>query len=218
MKVLVLGANGATGVLAVKHLLQRGHEVTAFTRRRAQMGEAKTVLGNVLDSASVERAVQGQDAVVVTLGIRENPLAVRLRGSRNTAMDVRSRGTQHAVDAMKKLGVRRLVVQTTYGVAETWPRLSWMWKAIFALILKPQIRDTELQEDVVRRSGLEWTLARPVGLTDSLADQQLSASPNGEVEGMQVSRDSVARFLADAVEDARYARQAVSLSSRPRLD
>ena len=42
--------------------------------------------------ADVEEAVRGHDAVIVTLGIRENPLAVRLRGSVGTAMNVRSSG------------------------------------------------------------------------------------------------------------------------------
>jgi hypothetical protein len=61
----------------------------------------------------VGRAVRGQDAVVVTLGISEHPLRVRLLGSAGTPLDVRSRGTAAVVAAMRTHGVRRLVVQSS---------------------------------------------------------------------------------------------------------
>ena len=40
---------------------------------------------------------------------------------------------------MRKHGVRKLVVQTTYGVGSTRDRLRWMDRLFFKLILAPQI-------------------------------------------------------------------------------
>ena len=45
---------------------------------------------------------------------------------------------------------RRLVVQSTYGVGETKERLSFAWRCIISLVLKPQIADTEEHERIVR--------------------------------------------------------------------
>ncbi|SHF58927.1 NAD(P)-dependent oxidoreductase [Geodermatophilus nigrescens] len=204
MRVLVVGATGGSGRAAVEALTARGHEVTAFARRAgaafredASRGDTavRTVDGDATRPADVGRAVRGQDAVVVALGISEHPLVVRLRGSRGTPMDVRSRGTAALVAAMREHGVPRLVVQSSYGVGETRDRLPLSSKLVFALLLRPQIVDHERQERVVRDSGLDWTIVQPVYLTDG--DEAAATSPAGDVQGMHVSRRAVGGVLAD---------------------
>src|SRR5687768_13067143 len=84
MKVLVMGATGGSGRAAVNELLALGHEVTAFARHAERIEprheRLRCIDGDALAPAEVERAVRGHDAVVVTLGISENPLRVRLMG------------------------------------------------------------------------------------------------------------------------------------------
>lgn len=215
MKILVVGATGATGRLVVDELLGRGHEVTALVRRPGCAAQ-RVVVGDVTDPTAVDAAVAGQDAVVVTLGIRENALLVRLLGSRRTPIDVRSRGTRHLVEAMRRHGVPRLVVQTTYGAGDSWPGLSPSWKLIFSAVLRPQLADTERQEAIVRDSGLDWVLVRPVALVDGPGDPPF-VSPGGEVAGMRVPRRAVARVLVDAAEgDPAHRILAVSAARAPR--
>lgn len=217
MKVLVVGATGGSGRAAVQSLLAGGHKVTAFARRAdglAPMGTGlRCVNGDVLEPADIERAVEGQDAVIVTLGISESALRVRLAGSVGTAMNVRSAGTRNTIAAMHKLGVRKLVVQTSYGVGETRSRLTLMYRLVFALLLKPQIADTELQEQLVRASGLDWVIVQPVNLTDLERIDACFASPEGHTLGMKVARTQVGRFLAEVTPGSRYLRRAVALSA-----
>jgi uncharacterized protein YbjT (DUF2867 family) len=204
MRVLVVGATGGSGRAAVDALVADGHEVTAFARGAgtALGGRAgvRAVDGDVQVAADVERAVRGQDAVVVTLGISEHPLRVRLLGSARTALDVRSRGTRTVVAAMRTHGVRRLVVQSSYGVGETRARLPLSSRLVFALLLRPQIADHERQEAVVRDSGLDWVLAQPVYLTDG--DEPAACSTDGTVEQWRVSRRAVGAVLAEAATGA----------------
>lgn len=217
MNVLVVGATGGSGRAAVQSLLAGGHTVTAFARRAdtlAPMGaRLRCVNGDVLKPADIERAVEGHDAVIVTLGISESALRVRLAGSAGTAMNVRSAGTRHTIAAMHKWGVRKLVVQTSYGVGETRNRLTLLYRLVFALLLKPQIADTELQEQVVRESGLDWVIVQPVSLTDHERLDACFASPEGNRLGMKVSRAQVGRFLAEAVPGTHYLGRAVALSA-----
>ena len=214
MKVTVFGATGATGREAVRALLGAGHEVRAFVRGEPEGLPSRVELarGDVLDFASVDAAVRGSDAVVVTLGIRENPLLVLLRGASKTSTEVRSVGTRNIVEAMNRHGVKRLVVQTTYGVGATRGRPSWMWRMIFSSVLRPQIADTEIQEALVRASGLDWVVVQPVGLTDG-DPQDLLKSVAGDARSMQVPRRSVGDFLAEAVTSASYVRECVALSA-----
>jgi nucleoside-diphosphate-sugar epimerase len=200
-QVLVVGANGRTGRAVVQALLDDGHAVCALVRHELALPphpQLRVVRGSVLEPAHVQDAVQGVDAVVVVVGIHENPVRVRLFGARHTANDVRSRGTRTVVNAMQAAGVQRLVVQTTYGVGESFARLSLAWKVLFWAVLKPQIADTALQEDVVKSSTLHWVLVRPVGIVDRTTTAATHVSAQGDVASMVVERSALARVLARA--------------------
>jgi nucleoside-diphosphate-sugar epimerase len=215
MKILVVGATGGTGRAAVARLLADGHEVTAFGRHPERVGAESARLhlavGDALNESDVERAVAGQDAVVVTLGISENALRVRLLGPAHTPLDVRSAGTHNVMVAMRRHGVRRLVVLSSYGVGETRSKLGLMDRVFFDLILKPQIADTEKQSREVSESELDWVLVQPVHLTDG-PDGEPFVSTRGDTELLSVSRTSVARFLSTAVAGREYIRKSVALS------
>lgn len=219
MKIVVIGATGGSGRAAVDWLLQAGHEVTAFARRPEKLGlkaeKLRLVSGDALSTEDVERAIVGQDAVVVTLGITENPVRVRLFGPARTALDVRSRGTEQVIAAMRRCGVSRLIVQTTYGVGATRARLRWMDRMFFALLLAPQIADSERQNSLVSESGLAWTLIQPVHLTDSAEHAMPFSSDSGETARMSLSRKSVGRFLAATATAPDLIGRTVALSGAP---
>jgi len=110
-------------------------------------------------------------------------------------------------------GVRRLVVQTSYGVGATQGRLPFVVKLVFALMLRPQIRDTGRQEDAVRDSGLDWVLVQPVNLTDDAVMEPAFASAEGDYQSMKVSRQQVGEFLADAALSDKHVGESVALSA-----
>ena len=168
--------------------------------------------GDVLQAGDVERALAGVEVVIVTLGIRESALGVRLFGSRQTRIDVRSAGTELIIQGMKRRGLRRLLVQTTYGIGATEGRLPLLWRLIFALLLRPQIADSRVQEAAVQKSGLDWTLVQPVSLVDGPASGPAHSSGEGEVRGMAITRAAVGAFLADSARDPKWGGQSVALS------
>lgn len=215
-KVLVVGASGGTGRATIDALLKRGHRVTAFSRHAEslEIDSDRVTLhnGDATNPDDVDRVVAGHDAVIITLGITENPIRVRLFGAAKTPNDVRSAGTRNVIAAMQKHGVRRLVVQSSYGVGETRGSLRWLDRMFFGLLLKPQIADTEMQELEVRESGVDWVLAQPVHLTDDESLEMPFASAKGQVREWKISRRGVAEFLAFAAQAPEYVGQSVALS------
>ena len=216
LNVLVVGATGGTGRATVEKLLGEGHNVTAFSRSADTLADGSaqlvTVNGDVINAGDVERAVRGQDVVIVTLGIAENPLRVRLFGTARTPGNVRSAGTRNVIAAMRKHGVRRLVVQSSFGVGETRGLLGFVDRLFFRLILKPQIEDTEVQEMLVRDSGIDWVIAQPVHLTDDESGTPPFLSAKGQARLMRVARRSVAQFLALAAREPDYVGKSVAIS------
>ena len=69
MKVIVFGATGSVGKLAVAQMLEQGHQVSAFARNPEKLGlenDNLTLLsGDAGDQRAVTDAVAGHDAVVI---------------------------------------------------------------------------------------------------------------------------------------------------------
>jgi hypothetical protein len=105
-----------------------------------------------------------------------------------------------------------LVVQTSYGVGSTRDRLRWIDRLLFALLLEPQIADTEVQSRDVAGSELDWVLVQPVHLDDEPGGAEPFVSIEGETALMKVSRNSVGKFLAQAAESMAFVGKTVALS------
>lgn len=214
MKILVIGATGGSGRAVCDALLERGHSVTALARHATRIAAREgldRVDGDATDRTTLDRVLRGHDAVVVTIGISEPTLRVRLRGAQHTPDDVRSRATAVLIAAARAAGVRRIVVQSSYGVGPTRSLLGILDRALFALMIKPQIFDSELQESLLRGSELDWTIVQPVYLTDDGSDAHFVAT-DGRIREHKVSRRGVAQVHADLVERDTMVRETVAVS------
>ena len=159
MKLLIFGSTGGTGGQLVELALAQGHAVRAFARNPAKLdlehANLQVVQGDVMDFASVEKAVRGQEAVLSALG---SP------AWENTT--VRSDGTQHIVRAMEKVGVRRLVSLSTLGAGDSWEVLPFLYRYIlFPTVLRRAFAAHEDQEITIKQSRLDWTIVRPGAYT-----------------------------------------------------
>jgi len=205
MHVTVFGATGSVGRQVVDRTLAAGHTVTAHTRDAAKVRveheRLRVVEGDVTTLAGCRPAVEGGDAVVITLG----------DGRRGT---VREAGTRAVVETMQQLGVRRLVCQSTLGVGASRDNLTKFWRyAMFGALPRRAYADHVRQEEVVAASGLDWTIVRPSAFTD----QELEGVRHGfgaDVSGLRlkISRGQVADFLVAQLAEGDLHRH-VSLSA-----
>jgi len=206
MKLIIFGSTGSIGRQLVAQALQLGHSVTAFARTPTQL-EVKhtnltTVQGDALDSVVVEKVMEGQDAVLCSLGA----------GAKGT---IRSEGTRHIVRAMEKTGVRRLICQSTLGVGDSRDNLNFLWKHImFGFLLRRAYADHVSQEDCVRQSRLNWTIVRPAAFTDGnrTGEYRHGFSGMDKTLKLKISRADVADFMLTQLTDQRYLRKTPGLS------
>jgi uncharacterized protein YbjT (DUF2867 family) len=114
MKILVIGSTGPQGREFVAQALAAGHAVCAFARNLAALQPApglEVVRGDVFDPRSLDAAARGQDAAVSMLGVS---FAAARRPT-----NVFSQGTRNLIGALKAAGVRRLIVQSSFGVGDS---------------------------------------------------------------------------------------------------
>jgi putative NADH-flavin reductase len=209
MHILIVGASQGTGAIAVRAALDRGHGVTAFARSPEKLAvehpQLKKIAGDFHQPASVEAVVAGHDAVIVTAS------ATRLRAFKENPHYF-SQGTGYVIDAMKKAGVKRLVVLSALGVGDSRPLLNPIVRAlIVGFLLKVPFLDHERQEAQVRASGLDWVIARPGRLTHGPGRRHYVKKTAIEPVPSSISRADVADFLVEACEVPTWVGRAVQI-------
>ena len=123
--------------------------------------------------------------------------------------------TKAAIEAMRRAGVRRLVVQSSLGAGDSGQQLPQPFRLFAKVALAKPIADHNAQEDAVRASGLDWTIVRPPGLTDQPATGEwlaLEVGDGGTLNG-RISRADLAAFILASL-DSDAAGREVGVSSR----
>jgi putative NADH-flavin reductase len=208
MTIALFGATGPTGREILRQALECGHSVQALARTPAKLELSHTQLsviqGDVLDTKTVERVVQGSDAVIVTLG-----------GKPKDKLRVLEAGTKHIIAAMKKLGQKRLIVVTSLGVGDSKGQAGFFFERIIVpLFLKAEFADKLAQETAVQKSGLEFVIARPGGLTNDAAKGSYEAARKLKAgSSARITRADVAHFCLEQLQHNTWLGQAVSLSN-----
>jgi uncharacterized protein YbjT (DUF2867 family) len=209
MRILVIGASQGTGALAVRAGLEKGHQLTAFARSPQKLALEHPHLqkrtGDFHQAASVNEAVPGHDAVIVTASatsfsaFKENPRYF-------------SQGTGYVIESMTKAGVKRLVVLSASGVGESRRLFNPIMRLLLMDgLLKAPYADHERQEQQVRSSGLDWVIARPGRLTNGPARGKFQKKTAIEPVPSSISRADVAAFLVEACNGPTWVGQAVLL-------
>jgi uncharacterized protein YbjT (DUF2867 family) len=200
MNIVIFGANGQTGRLLTDRVLAAGHSAVAVTRHPDGFPLTDPHLtvagGDVRDAASTVDVVGGADAVLSTLGV---PFSMR-------SIDTYSVGVRNIVAAMQETGVRRLVVVSSTGAYHYPNRIDTPFSlriiepVITRTIGKSTYDDQRGMENIVRDSGLDWTIVRPSGLFDLPEPTNYVA---GEVEpvGGYTARIDLADYMVRLATD-----------------
>ena len=213
MRILIFGATGATGSQLVDQALARGHSVTAFVRDPARLTRTHPALlcvaGDVMDPATVNPALQGQEAVLCALGTMPEMKPDLPR--RQPQVPVCSIGTRHIIDAMLRHGVRRIVVETSAGIGESRRTGRFGAAAIIRLLLRDVMADKERQEATLRASAVDWTIIRPVRLSDAARSGRVRCG-DAIAWGLlsKISRADVAAVMLDCIADAATSKRAIT--------
>jgi putative NADH-flavin reductase len=220
MHLTIVAATGGIGRQLVQQALAAGHEVTAVVRNPDKITAPVRIVQADLshpDEVALQGAVKGTDAILSGLGARTNAEA-----------GVAWRGTQALVDAARATDVRRLVVVSAAPIGTVPspgnphpprhdPGDGFFMRQLGARFARTAFRthyaDLARMEDVVRGSGLDWTISRPPKLTDKpLTGHYRTALGRNVRGGFSVSRADVAHQMLHCLDQPETIRQIVGLA------
>ncbi len=204
-RLLVIGASSGIGLETVKAALAAGHTVRAFSRSASKIAIDDAYLekvdGDAQDAASVTRALNGQDGVIQSLGVALTPQTV-ISGTW-----LFSDATRILVDAMTAHGPQRLVVVTGISAGNSREALGPLAALAFQLSLRRIYDDKDVQEMIVQKSKLDWTIVRPGFLTNGTETTCRALLDPKEWRSGPVSRAACAQFIIKHLNDPAYIRQ-----------
>jgi len=207
MKVLVVGAAGKTGRAVVERAVKEGHEVTAFVRSDEgyDVPGVEVRAGDASDMAAMEAAIMGQEAVINTVGGKTPFKHTTLEASVATTI----------VAAMKRHGVRRLVVTSMLGEGDSAANTPFYVRNLLATFLRGATPDKANMESTVSGSELDWVITRPAILSEKPAhgDVRIFSADNRD-RAHSITRADLAAFLVAQLTSDDNLRQAVTIANR----
>ena len=209
MRLTIFGATGRTGQQLVEQALSAGHAVTILVRDPAKVRTVeaglKILTGNIFNAAQVEQAIAGAEAVISVLGPTRNKPTFEVAA-----------GTGVILSAMKKLGVRRLIISTGAGVADPNDAPGLVDHIIKFLLMKLSRYVYEDMQQVVtkvRASDLDWTIVRVPMLTDEPRSGKVRVGYVGKGVGMRIGRADLADFMLRQLSDHSRVHTAPAISN-----
>lgn len=225
MKLTIFAATGGVGRHLLDQALAAGHSVTAVVRSPAKLGgradpALRVVTADLAapDPEVLELAVGGADAVLSGFG----PHGQADAGHTGA-------GTRAIVAAMRAAGVSRIVAVSAAPVSTTPspgrphpPRhdpgdtlaMRYVAAPLGKLFLGKVFADLAVMEDVLRESGLDWTVVRPPRLTDKpLTGSYRTAVGRNLRGGSTVPRADVAHLMLRCVTDPSTVHQALGVAT-----
>jgi uncharacterized protein YbjT (DUF2867 family) len=209
MKVLVIGGSGRTGGHAMQRLLARGDSTTALVRKPEAMtpgGKLPAIVrGDARDAATIERAIMGQDAVLIAFGPRASgrPEALTYAAYQGDLQEVIMR---NVIAAMQKHAVKRLLNLSSWALKPA--LLGFVDRRIVLPLLASRVlADKARGETLLFASGLDYVNVRPGRLLDGPARSGARASEDGRGLMQIITREDLAEFMVRQLTGNAWVRQ-----------
>jgi uncharacterized protein YbjT (DUF2867 family) len=187
MNVLVIGANGHTGRLIIKELVNSTQHFAKAMIRKSEQTKDMEDLGARPIVADLEQdfsyALENVNAVIFAAGSGS-------KTGEDKTIAIDQDGAKKAVDYAKQNGIERFIMLSSMGAdqPENAP------EGMHVYLKAKNEADVHLQE-----SGLNYTIVRPGALTHDDATGNIIAQRSIEDKSGSISRADVAKVLVESL-------------------
>jgi nucleoside-diphosphate-sugar epimerase len=184
-KVLIFGAGSGIGRQLEQSLRDRGAMAVGITRS----GRDGRASADVNDLEAVRRVFAAHpDATAVVSIVGGRPFM------KEAPPDLD--GNRHLIETARALGVRRFVLVSTIGAGDSRAAAPLAARLVLGRFMKLKSE----AEDLLRRSGLDWTIVRPGHLKDGAATGRAVLREDPTISGA-VMRADVGLLIAKLLDD-----------------
>ena len=209
MKITVFGSTGTVGQHIINEALAHGHTVRAFGRNvfekfSTERERLELFKGGVLSHGEVEDALDGADAVLSTLG-----------GGIDGTDRTRSLGMKTIVQAMQKVGPKRIIAIGSYGVLQAdGNKLRYQMPGYPSAFKAVAVEHLEAWQHLAK-SNLDWTLLCPPEIIDAAPTGSYNLRRDYPADGpMHVNAGDLAHFMMNELVENEWVKMRVAIASK----
>jgi len=223
MKILVVGASGATGSKLVEQLLTKAYKVKVIVRSAEKLKESwktndnlQIITASVLDLSDTEMSKIVSDCSAVASCLGHNLTWKGIYGKPRRLVTEATRRLCDAITSNNHQTATKFVLMNTTGNRnrDLNEPISFAQKLVIGLlrlVLPPHV-DNEKAADYLRtqigenNKSIEWVAVRPDNLINEgeVTDYEIHRSPTRSAifDAGKVSRINVGHFMANLISDA----------------
>jgi uncharacterized protein YbjT (DUF2867 family) len=214
-RILILGATGRTGQITVELALAKGYAVTALVRNpdkiKFKSDSLEVMKGLPTNIEDVRQAMKGCNVVISLLSALSDKESFSIK--KISPPHTLKKSIGNALQVMREYGVKRILTLSSIGAGNSFEYAPWFMKVIIKLTnFKIVFADHNAQESLIQNSGLDWTIARPVGLNENENIGELVVNYSKTPKPFKMSRKQLAKFFIDNVDSETFSGKIPMLS------
>lgn len=207
MNIAVIAANGRSGQAFVEAAVLAGHSVRAGVRGTSHLKpqtNLEIVECDATDEEQLRNLFSRQDAVASFIGhVKKSP------------DDVQTIAITKTIKVMNELSIKRLISLTGTGVRFPGDKITLIDRFLnlsINLIDPARIKDGKDSVEIIKTSGLDWTIIRVLKL-QNVAPKPYQLLLNGPTK-TYVGRIEVAEAVLEVIENSSFIHQAPIIGNK----
>ncbi len=216
MKVLVLGGAGFLGSYVVDELIKRGHEVSVFDLHASPYinGSATMIVGNIMDSAAVLRAVEGMDAIYNFAGLADLNDSI---DKPVETVNLNVMGNLNVLEACRRHNVKRFLYASSVYVFSRKGAFYGVSKKSSELIVEQYGEQYDFDYTIVRYGSVYGERGDSNNriyriIRQALMNKKIVFPGDGSEEREYIHGRDAGKLSVDILEDPQYIKQNVILT------
>jgi len=207
MKIAILGSTGFLGKEILRKALDSGYEIKTLVRNPEKLGGFKNrveyIEGNVKQTDKLEATVSGTDAVISTIA---PPL--KKSGDPESYKDAMIK----LVAILEKQKIKRYIhiggAAHLGGANENWSIGRKILRIVLKMIAEPVLIAKQLEWEVLKKSGLDWTLVRPPGIMKKVFKGNGTIADEKNLARTKVNVEDLAGFIVEQITSKEWIKKA----------
>lgn len=204
MNITLFGANGQIGQQFINIALQKGDKVKAFVRREGAINfkheNLEIIVGSLTNEKIITESIQGQDAIVSTLGPNLNG------GRKVKELPIRD-AHKMILKVMEAQGVKRFITLATPATKSNADKkqIATVIPSLMPKLLFPAgYLEMKGIEESVNASKVDWTVVRIINPNVKTDGNGYTISFGDSKAKMGVSRKNAAKCMYDAIRQNKW--------------
>ena len=215
-KIFLIGGNRGLGKSILSESMNHDYKIISMSRTNKnndQISDITYIQGDATSKIDIEKNIENSSVVINSINVmRKNIFPWSKLTNSKTSI---SETAKNLVEVCNQKKISRIIVISAWGANQTRKELKFGFRSLIKYSnLRYPYKDHEKQEKIIQNSGLNWTIIRPVALTNfGFTEKVKIYNKTHPIFRVIISRKSLARFFFKIINDKNFFKRSIVVSN-----